>query len=107
MINMVLGTKMRALNAPARVLFVALFVMLLLFGTTLGLMHVHVDGTGHTDCALCQSVHNIARPSSVLRICAVAFVTVHVILPARREYREHLFSYSHWNRPPPGQTAIA
>ena len=102
---MVLGAKMRASSTPARILFVAFFVVLLILGTTAGLMHVHVGGAGHADCALCQSAHNIARPSVAAQIRPVVFAAIRIALPPSREYREHLFSYAHWNRPPPDQTA--
>lgn len=104
---MVLGAKMPASSTPARILFVALFVVLLFLGTTAGLMHVHADGVGHTDCALCQTAHNIARPSVVAHIRPTVFAAIRITLPPRREYREHLFSYAHWNRPPPDQIAVA
>lgn len=104
---MVLSGKMRASSVQARILFVTFFVILLLLGTTVGLMHVHPDGAGHTDCALCQSAHNIARPSVAAHIRPTVFAAIRITLPPRREYREHLFSYSHWNRPPPDQIAVA
>jgi len=104
---MVLGAKLRASTKRARILLVALFVFLLLLGPTVGLMHVHPDGVGHTDCALCQSAHNIARPSVAAQIHHTVFAAIRITLPPRREYREHLFSYSHWNRPPPDQIAAA
>lgn len=104
---MVLSGKMRASSVQARILFVTFFVILLLLGTTVGLMHVHPDGAGHTDCALCQSAHNIARPSVAAHIRPTVFTAIRITLPHRREYREHLFSYSHWNRPPPDQIAVA
>ena len=107
MINMILGGKMRVSGKQARILFVTLFVTLLLLGPTVGLMHVHPDGAGHTDCALCQSAHNIARPSVAAHIRPIVFAAIRISLPQRREYREHLFSYSHWNRPPPDQIAVA
>lgn len=104
---MMLGAKTRTLSKRASVLFVASFIILLLLGTTAGVMHIHTDGAGHTDCALCQSAHSIARPSAAPRIQPVVFVAIRIAPVSTCEYREHLFSYSHWNRPPPAQIAIA
>lgn len=101
------GDRIRASGPMTRTLVVALFVVLLLLGPTVGLMHVHPDGAGHTDCALCQTAHNIARPSVAAHIRPTVFAAIRISLPPRREYREHLFSYSHWNRPPPDQIAVA
>lgn len=104
---MLLGVKMPAADSRVRILLVALFIALLLSGTTVGLMHVHPDHAGHTDCALCQSTHNIARPSAAPIVRPAVLVVIRITLPSKREYREHLFSYSHWNRPPPDQSAVA
>lgn len=104
---MMLGARMPASSSRARVLSAALLVILLLFARTVELMHVHADGAGHTDCALCQSAHNFAQPLAVPQINPVSFAAIRIVLPARREYREHLFSYSHWNKPPPDRTGIA
>jgi hypothetical protein len=102
-----LGAKTRASNTPTCILFVALFAILLLFGTTVQLIHVHPDGAEHANCALCQSVHNVVRPSAAPCIQPVFHVIARIALPRRRDYREHAFSYSHWNRPPPDLIAIA
>ena len=107
MINMVLGAKARASSGAARILLVALFIVLLLSGTTIGLLHVHPEGAGHTDCALCQTTHNIARPSVAPPIVPVVFVVIRVTLPRGREFSERIFCRSHWNRPPPEQTGVA
>ena len=98
---------MRAPNAPARILFVALFAILLLLGTTAQLTHVHANGTAHPDCALCQSAHNVARPSSAPCIQQVFVVVTRVAIPHKRPYREHIFSFSLCNRPPPDQTVVS
>ncbi|MGA9667727.1 MAG: hypothetical protein WBQ94_00880 [Terracidiphilus sp.] len=98
---------MRTSNPNIRILFVVLVAALLLFGTTLELTHVHPGGATHANCALCQSAHNIVRPSAAPCIRQVFVVFARVVVPFERRYREHIFSFSHWNRPPPDQTALA
>ena len=107
MIIMAFGDKVRPSNTLIRVLFVALFAFLLVFGTTVQLTHFHPDGSGHADCALCQSAHNVIRPSSAPAVRPIFLVVQRVAPPATQLYREHLFSYSHWNRPPPDQVPVA
>lgn len=99
--------KTRARNANIPALFVALLAILLIFGTTIQLTHVHTDGAAHADCALCQSAHNVVRPSAVPCIQPVFVVVTRVAILFERPYREHIFSFSHWNRPPPDRPAIA
>ena len=99
--------KIRASNTWIRILFVALFAILLLFSSTVQITHVHTDGTAHSDCALCQSAHNVVQPSAVSCIQPV-FVVISRVTPSfKPHYREHIFSFSHWTRPPPDQTAIS
>ncbi len=107
MLIMALGDRIRASNPQIRILFVALLAFLLVFGTTIELTHFHADGSGHTDCALCQNAHNVIRPSSAPAVRPIFLVVQSVAAPATRLYREHLFSYSHWNRPPPDQAPVA
>ena len=104
---MVLGDKIRGSSPLTRILFVALFAILLAFGTTVQLAHVHSDGSGHADCALCQSVHNVVRPSSAPAVRPVFIIVQRIAPPTTLLYREHVFSYSHWNRPPPDQAPVA
>lgn len=100
-------TKIRPSNSQLRIWSVAFFAILLLFASTIQLTHVHPDGTPHHDCALCQSAHQVVRPAVVPGIQQVTVVFTRVALPAKRQYREHVFSYSHWNRPPPDQVLAA
>src|ERR1700688_3497716 len=99
--------KIRPQNAPARILFVALFAILLLIGSTAQLTHVHPNGSTHPDCALCQSAHNVAQPTSAPCVQQVFVVFTRVAIPHKRPYREHIFSFSLCNRPPPDQTAVS
>src|SRR5579871_1138296 len=99
--------KMRPRNAPTRILLFALLAFLLLFGTTTQLMHFHPDGSGHADCAVCQNAHNVVRPSSAPVVRPIFLVVQRLAAPTARLYREHLFSYSHWNRPPPDRIPVA
>ena len=78
---MVLGDRIRASSPMARILFVALFAFLLVFGTTVGLMHFHPDGSGHADCALCQNAHNVIRPSSAPAVRPIFLVVQRVAPP--------------------------
>jgi hypothetical protein len=98
---------MRPQNAPTRILLLALLAFLLLFGTTIQLTHVHTDGASHPDCALCQTAHNVVRPVTTLCVQQVFVVFTRVAVPYKRQYREHIFSFSLCNRPPPNQTAVS
>src|SRR5581483_5041995 len=104
---MALGNKIRASSPLTRILFVALFAFLLVFGTTVQLMHFHQDGSGHADCALCQNAHNVIRPLAAPAGRPILLVVQRAAPPTTRLYGEHLFSYSHWNRPPPSQIPVA
>src|ERR1700758_567118 len=104
---MVFGERVRRANPLTRILFVAAFAFLLVLGTTVQVTHLHADGAGHTDCALCQNAYNFIRPSSVPAVRPIFLVVYRVSPPTTRVYREHLFSYSHWNRPPPEQIPVA
>lgn len=98
---------MRPQNAPTRILLFAFLAFLLLFGTTIQLTHVHTDGAAHPDCALCQTAHNGVRPVTTLRVQQVFAVLTRISVPRKRLYREHIFSHSHWNRPPPFHIAVS
>ncbi len=88
-----------------RSLAVAFVAILLLFGTTLQLTHFHTDNAPHPECAVCQGNHNVVRPVTVVT-AAQTFVSVgRIVTPMERPWREHPFSYSHWNRPPADRTA--
>lgn len=104
---MAMGDRIRASSPLTRILFVGLFAFLLVFGTTVQLMHFHPDGAGHADCVLCQNAHNVIRPSSAPIVRPIFLDVQRVAPPSTRLYREHVFSYSHWNRPPPDWTAVA
>jgi len=80
---------------------VALLALLLMFGTTVQLTHIHLDAKAHQDCALCQSAHNVIRPAVAAPVQRSIAVVRRVAVPLTRQYREHIFSFSHWNRPPP------
>jgi len=103
--NMERIAKIRLRNGQVRSLFVAFLAILLVFGTTIQLTHVHKDGAEHADCALCQSSHNVVRPEIAPCIQHVLEFSAPLPAPFKRPYREHLFSFSHWNRPPPDQTS--
>ena len=104
---MLRASQIRPQNAATRFLLFALLAFLLLFGTTVQLTHVHTDGTAHPDCALCQTAHNVVRPVTTLCVQQVFVVLTSVSVPRKRLYREHIFSYSHWNRPPPFDLAVS
>jgi hypothetical protein len=98
-------SKLRMSNTQIRIWFVTLFALLLIFGSMVQLTHVHKDGAAHSDCALCQSAHNVVRPSASPCIQPVFVAIIRLAPPVQPQYREHIFSFSHWNRPPPDQTA--
>jgi hypothetical protein len=104
---MTLGAKIRISDNRVRILSVALLVILLLFTSVVQVTHVHADGEMHADCGLCQTAHNTVRAPVVPCIQTVFLVLIRITPPLKREYREHVFSFSHWDRPPPDQPAIA
>src|SRR5579862_3740574 len=101
---MLWSEEMRTRNRYVRVLSVAFLAILLLFGTTAHLSHVHADGSAHADCALCQTAHGAVQPATPPSIQHVSLVSTRVTPLFTPVYREHVFSFSHWNRPPPDQT---
>src|SRR5580704_4240768 len=99
--------QMQRLNVSTRVLCVAFFALLLLFGTTVEVAHAHADGAGHSSCALCQTAHGVVSPSAPPCIQQVFIVATRIEAPFERPYREHIFSFSTSNRPPPAAPAFA
>src|SRR5579872_3963932 len=104
---MAFGEKVRGASARTRVLFVAIFAFLLVLGTTVQVTHLHPNGAAHADCALCQSAHNVIRPAATPTVRTIFLVVRRVAPASTRPYREHVLSYSHWNRPPPDQAPVA
>jgi hypothetical protein len=84
-----------------------LCVALFLFGTTVQQAHFHPDGLTHADCTVCHTAPHVVQPSASCHILQAPVPTTRVVLSIEPVYREHLFSFSHWNRPPPDQTAVA
>jgi hypothetical protein len=84
-----------------------LCVALFLFGTTVQQAHFHPDGLTHADCTVCHTAPHVVQPSASCHIQQASIPTTRVVLSIEPVYREHLFSFSHWNRPPPDQTAVA
>ena len=88
-----------------RFLFVAVIAVLLLYCATIQLIHVHADGVAHQDCAFCQGVHNVVGPAAAPCVSQISASFARVVAPLDRQVRVHIFSYSHWNRPPPDPIA--
>jgi hypothetical protein len=61
----------------------------------------------HADCAICHTAPHVVQPSTPSTVQQAAVPTTRVVLLTARPPREHFFSFSHWNRPPPDRTAIA
>jgi hypothetical protein len=61
----------------------------------------------HADCTICHTAHQVVQPSAECAVRQTAVPTTRVVLLSVWLPREHLFSFSNWNRPPPDQTAIA
>jgi len=98
--------QMRRLKVPMRILSVAFFALLLLFGTTIEATHSHADAAAHSTCALCQTAHGVVSLSALPCIHQVFIVATRIEAPFERPYREHVFSFSHCNRPPPAVSAF-
>jgi hypothetical protein len=90
-----------------RFLFAIVCVFLLLVGIGIQQTHFHADGLTHADCTICHTAPHVVQPSTPCSIQQAAVPTTRVVLLSVRLPREHHFSFSHWNRPPPDQTAIA
>jgi hypothetical protein len=80
---------------------VALMALLLIFGTTLKMTHIHLDGAVHQDCALCQTAHSAVRPAVAPLMRHSPVVVRRVAVPPVRHVWSQTFSAWHWNRPPP------
>ena len=97
----------RAVESRKCFVLALLCVVLFLFGTTLQQAHFHPDGLTHADCTVCHTAPHVVQPSASCDIQQAPVPTTRVVLSIEPVYREHLFSFSHWNRPPPDQTALA
>jgi hypothetical protein len=97
----------RTLEVSRRFLFALVCAILLLAGTTIQQTHFHADGLTHADCTICHTAPQIIQPSAPCAVQQAAVPTTRVVLFSVRLPRERRFSFSHWNRPPPDQTAIA
>ena len=87
--------------------FALLCALLLLFGTTVQQAHFHADGLTHADCVICHTAPHVVASSTPCQVQQSPVPTTRVVLSIEPVYREHLFSFDHWNRPPPDQAAIA
>ena len=97
----------RAAESRKRFVLALLCVVLFLFGITVQQTHFHPDGLTHADCTVCHTAPHVVQPSASCHILQAPVPTTRVVLSIEPVYREHLFSFSHWNRPPPDQTAVA
>jgi hypothetical protein len=100
-------TQDRASEARKCFVLAILCTILLLFGTTLQQVHFHPDGLTHADCAVCHTAPHVVQPSAPSHAQQAPVPSTRVVLSIEPVYREHLFSFSHWNRPPPDRTAVA
>ena len=79
-----------------------LFVLLLLFGTTIQVTHSHLPGESHADCSLCVTAHTaveiIILPSGF--VAPVSQVERFASPPPSLVIRLVL-AHPLWNRPPP------
>jgi hypothetical protein len=92
-------------KTPGRFLLVALIAALLLFSVTVQVTHFHPDGVAHQDCVLCQGVQNVVGPTVAPYVQELSTQLARVAVPLDRQFRLHILSYSHWNRPPPDPAA--
>ena len=97
----------RAAESRKPFVLALLCVALFLFGATVQQAHFHSDGLTHADCTVCHTAPHVVQPSASCDIQQAPVPITRVVLSIEPVYREHLFSFSHWNRPPPDQTAVA
>lgn len=97
----------RASETRTCLVLAILCAVLFLFGTTVQQAHFHPDGLTHADCTICHTAPHVVQPSACCNVRQAPVPTTRVVLSIEPVYREHLFSYCHWNRPPPDQTATA
>jgi len=87
--------------------FAMLLAVLLVFGTTASATHYHADGLVHADCVICHSAPHAIEISTALATQQSPVPTRRVVLWAEPLCREHIFSFDHWNKPPPVGTVAA
>ena len=97
----------RRTETRVRFVLAMLCAVLFLFGITVQQTHFHPDGLTHADCTICHTAPHVVQPSSSCSVQQAPVPSTRVVLSIEPAYREHLFSYCHWNRPPPDSTAIA
>jgi hypothetical protein len=87
------------------IVFVILLAVLVLFGTTVQSTHYHADGLVHADCAICHTAPHAVEVATGLHTQQAPVPSTRVTLWTELPRREHLFSFDHWNKPPPGWAA--
>src|SRR4051794_6819199 len=97
----------RAPEMRRYMLFAVVCALLLILSNTIQQTHYHADGLTHADCAICHTAHQVIQPSAQYAVQQAAVPSTRVVLVSVWLPREHHFSFNHWNRPPPDQTAIA
>jgi hypothetical protein len=97
----------RTWETRRRFVLAILCAFLFLFGITVQQTHFHPDGLTHADCTICHTAPHVVQPSASSNVLQAPVPSTRVVLSIEPVYREHLFSYCHWNRPPPDQTATA
>lgn len=102
---MAFSSKTRAASTGPRILFVALFAFLLLFCTTVQLMHLHADGAD-TQIARFARMPITSFDHRQFPASGLFSSSSRMLLHLLRDPTANMSSHSHWNRPPPDQARL-
>ena len=94
-----------ASRSPRTAVFAVLCVVLLLLGAVVQSAHTHQDGTLHSDCALCATVHAAISVAVFLGLFLLLEVFTAPVVCRRQIFQHREVPFVLSNRPPPADLA--
>jgi hypothetical protein len=93
---------------PWRIVLALCCALLLLFGATVQVAHVHTpEDVSHPGCALCATAHVVISPAAPVAAPLVAKQTATAVLDLQTAFAHRLLGFSLFTRPPPVAIAFA
>src|SRR5271170_1971766 len=93
---------------PWRIVLALCCALLLLFGATVQVAHVHTPAdVSHSGCALCATAHVVISPAAPVAAPLVARQTATPVLDLQTASAHRLLDFSLYTRPPPVAIAFA
>src|SRR5580704_15382818 len=87
---------------PWRLALALCCALLLLFGATVQVAHVHTPAdVSHSGCALCATAHIVISPAAPVAAPLVARQAAAPVLDLQSAFAHRLLNFSLYTRPPP------